>query len=503
MSLPPLLLGLDIGVSVVKAALFPIDGSASYTATLSMPPDHPEPGRARKDAEALWQGCCTVLRNVISQSGGALIEAVGICACGNGCVLLDADNQVLRQIIFSSDSRAEEIATRWQRDLWAEKLFPKTQQSLYPGQTAVLLSWVRDHQPEIYRRIARVLLVKDFIRWKLTGEFATDFSDLGATGLFNLRTRSYDPELLAAMGLSEIAHALPEPRLSTSSGGKVTEAAAASTGLRQGQPVAVGCLDCEAALLGGAASEKGTLSVIAGSWSINQTRVPSLLNDPAIFLTTCGAEAGTLTVLEGSPTSAVNFDWHVRNHVGETPNESLQCRYDRAVSEAMSLPMEQDGPLYLPFLYGAPHDPCHRASFLNLSARHGRAHLTRAVLEGIVFSHASHINKLQSAGLEFDLIRLSGGASRNPTWVQLFADILGLPVAVGEAEEIGALGAALCAGVAVGRWPSVAEGERVLCREKHRVTPEAATHQHYARKFLRYMAAVSALSNLTKSLQTN
>lgn len=497
-----MLLGLDIGVSVVKAALFATDGSLSFTASRAMPADHPSPGHTEKDAEALWQACCGVIREVIDQSGGASIEAAGICACGNGCVLLDADDKVLGPIILSSDTRAAEISTRWQGGIWQEKLFPKIQQSLYPGQTAVLLRWVRDHQPEIYHRIARVMLVKDFIRWKLTGEFASDFSDLGATGLFNLRTRSYDPEILTALGLSEIAHALPPARQSVSAGGAITADAEKACALPQGLPVAVGSLDCEAALLGAAASELGTLSVIAGSWSINQTRVPNLLNDSSLFLTTCGAEPNTFTVLEGSPTSAVNFDWHARNFYDESSGDGGASRYDKAVAEAMALPIDEDGPLYLPFLFGAPQDPSLRASFLYLSPRHGRADFTRAVLEGIVFGHAWHIAKLRRAGLEFDLIRLSGGASRNAMWLQLFADILGMPIAVGEAEEIGALGAAMCAGIAIGRWPTAADAAQSLCREKSRITPDAAAHQRYRRKFQRYQAAVAALTHKTTTTPT-
>lgn len=496
-----MLLGLDIGVSVVKAALFAVDGSSSFTASLAVPADHPAPGRAEKDAGELWRSCSRVIREVIDQSGGASVSAAGICACGNGCVLLDAGGKVLRPVIFSSDTRAVEISTRWQRGIWADKLFPKTRQRIYPGQTSVLLRWIRDHEPDVYSRIDRVMLVKDFIRWKLTGEFAGDFSDLGATGLFNLGTRSHDPEILAELGLSGIAHALPPARQSTSPGGTVTAEAAEATGLPQGLPVAVGCLDCEAALLGGAASDKGTLSVIAGSWSINQTRVAHPPDDPSLFLTTCGAEPNTFTVLEGSPTSALNFEWHTRNFHSDSPGAAGGDRYDRAVAEAMALPIEEEGPLYLPFLHGSPDDPTLRASFLHLSPEHGRADFTRAVLEGIVFGHAWHLAKLRRAGLAFDLVRLSGGASRNPSWVRLFADILGLPVAVGEAEEIGALGAAICAGVAVGRWPSAADAARTLCREKYRVEPDAAAHRIYTAKFHRYLAAVAMFPNTTPNPQ--
>jgi L-xylulokinase len=488
-----MLLGLDIGVSVVKASLFSEDG-ASCVASLPHPVQSSLPDWMEKDAEVLWKACCTVIRDALAKLDSPQVDALGICACGNGCVLLDSDGQVLRPIIFSNDTRAADLARSATNAPQRARIFAKTRQALYPGQTAVLLQWIRDHEPSVYSRIHRILLVKDFIRWKLTGVPLSDFSDIGATGLMNLENKSYDSELLSDQGLQDIAWALPELRHGMEIGGYVTQVAAEATGLRAGLPVAVGCIDCEAALIGTNAASPGDLSVIAGSWSINQARVPGLPEDADIFLTTWGAEPGTYTTLEGSPTSAINFDWFVRTFQA-SGREVVAADYKTVIEEASALGPEENVPIFLPYLHGAPVSPSLRGAFLQIRPEHTKAHIARAALEGVVFGHLWHVEKLIKSGLHFERVRLAGGASRSPFWTQLFADILGLPVSVQSVTEVGALGAALCAGVAIKRWPDLGSAAAEMVQEQQCFKPDPERHRIYAAKYRVFKNTVETLSN--------
>jgi L-xylulokinase len=296
------------------------------------------------------------------------------------------------------------------------------------------------------------LFWKDFVRLRLTGEWATEPTDVGAAGDF-------------ARG----EPALAPLRASLACAGEVSPAAARITGLRAGTPVFTGCIDCEAAAIGSGVREPGVLSLVAGTWSINQgfvTATPSGAAARALFLVNPSVEPGRWLVLEGSPTSASHFDWLARA-IGRRGD------FARLAAEAAAAP--RGGPIFVPGLFGAG------AAFADLHAADGRGALARAVMEGVCFAHRAHVEKLRAAGLRFSTARLTGGAARSRFWCQLFADVLRLPVEVPSGAEPGALGAALIAGVGAGLWPSLAAAQRATVKVAARFTPRENYDPTYAR----------------------
>ncbi len=489
------LLGIDLGISVIKATLFLADG-AEITAARSSAAESPHPGWVEKDANAVWQLTAEVVREVLSSQGDPSPppSAVGICACGNGLILLDRGGTPLRPIILSNDRRAARICEQWKREL-PERTFTHSQP--YPGQAAALLAWVRDQESEVWSKVGHVLLLKDYIRYRLTGEIATDPSDLGATNLAGLEPENASKNsLLSTLGLDAIQGALPRVLPSASIAGRVHAAASRDTGIALETPVATGAIDCEAALVASGVHDTRTVSIIAGSWAINQCLMPSLPG-PGVTLTVRSALPGFFTAIEGSPTSALNFDWFVNQlFATESARDRTQGRDPFAsFSElAASVNPWSDLPFYLPFIHGSPVAHGASGGFFGITPQTGAAELARAVLEGVTFSHRWHLERLKSAGCEFDSARLAGGAARSPFWVQLFADTLALPMEIPEGREIGARGVALCAGVAIGLWPDLAAAQKAACKLLPSCEPTPAGIAAQNERYLRFLKLVDALA---------
>ncbi len=382
-----------------------------------------------------WRTCAAVLRRVTS-GRAASITAMSVTGCGNGGVFLGADDQPIRAGILSSDTRAAAFVNTDRR---------RTRQTGYPGQTASLLRWLRAREPRTARRLRRVLFWKDFIRLRLTGEACTDFTDAGASGLLDVKTRRWlRPDVVQ-----------PSTRESLAPAGVVQASVATATGLRAGTPVFTGCIDCEAGALGSGVRGDGEFSLVAGTWSINQTfrrELPAKAS-PALFLCNPSTEPGRWLWLEGSPTSAANFDWAVRLLLGRD-DFTQACKLAEAAKTVGETEAKE--------LLFIPRVPGGRGEFVGLRSSHSRGDLLRAVMTGVAFAHRVHVERLEAAGASARKVRLAGGATRSAFWCQLFADALGCPVEIPRGIEIGALGAAMCAGVGAGAWSSLAAAQREL-----------------------------------------
>ena len=443
-----LLLGLDIGSTLIKAVVFDRQGRVLALAKGRVPVRRPQVGWVERDANATWRVAAAVVRRV---SEGRAITAVGLTGCGNGAVFVDAHLKPLRQGILSSDQRAEAWVRRDAR----------ARQRAYAGQAGSLLRWFRAEEPAAARRLAHILMWKDFVRARLTGVVATDPTDAGAAGWLDTTTRSiqaHDP-------------AIPPLRESLASAGEVTAAAERLTGLRAGTPVFMGCIDCEAAALGSGIVDGGDFSLVAGTWSINQTFVGRLPRRRDHFLVNPSVEPGRWLVLEGSPTSAANLDWAVRAFGGGDTARALRLAERSPRTRALFVPRVPTG----------------AGSWIGIDARHGRGELLRAVIEGVAFGHRAHVEQLRGRGRAPRRVRLAGGIARSNFGAQLFADVLGCAVEVPAGEEIGALGAALCAGVGAGVWPSLRAAQSEAVRVSRTFRARAEAHAALSRDFARFL----------------
>ena len=478
----PFLLGIDAGNTVIKAVLFDASGGVIASLAVDGSTVHPAPGHVERDMDELWLNAAAVIRGCIETAAvkGSAIAAIGCAGHGNGLYLVDAADRPLIAV-QSLDSRAAVLAEELRRDRNGERLRDICRQRPWPSQTPTLLAWLRRNRPDVFARAACLLFCKDVVTLRLTGQRASEISDMSAAGLMRLPCARYDNTLLDGYGLGDARTLLPKLHLPTDIVGTVTLSAAAETGLAAGTPVVAGLIDVVASALGSGAVEPGQASIVMGSWGINQVVADRVVDDPDLFLMSAFAPQ-RLMALEASATSAANLEWYVREFVERGalhPDPFGFCH--KRMGDVNPAP---DDPYFQPYLYGSGEDPAMRAAFLGLAGRHREGHLIRAILEGVAFEHRRHIDVLRRAGLDFDEAILSGGGARSDTWSQMLADVLGVPVSVSECEEAGALGAAMAAAVGAGLRPSLDRAVAAMARPDHRrFRPDSSVAAHFEARY--------------------
>lgn len=484
-----LLLGVDAGQTVTKAALYAVDGTQVAVARVIAQVDCPHPRWAQRDMDEVWHHFCLAITSVIEQAGpDVTILAVGICGHNDGLYPVDAVGRPVRPAILAMDSRAHResaLLSEGPLGLAALSLTGQTPSAVSP---ASVLLWLRKHEPDAYERTRWALFCKDWLRLRLTGAVATDTTEASAA-FAGLWTRQWDAQALELFDLMDAAGKLPPILSGADIAGTVTAEAASSTGLSEGTPVIVGVHDVDAAAIGVGASTPGAASVVLGTYSINQ-----VLTDRPVIDQRWQARAFVRPQqwmhMSTSPAGAICLEWAVRRLGPYTPMGAPDPR--AAVAEVVAGGDRLNAPLFLPFLYGSPHGANVEGSWLGLRGWHDRGDLLAAVLEGVAFNHRTHMDALRE---KFDIrepVRVSGGGARSPAWTQLLADIVNLPVEVTNSEEAGARGVAMLAGVSAGALTDLPEtsGRWVQVVRGHEPRPAHVAHR--ARRYRRYLAAVEA-----------
>lgn len=493
------LLGLDAGNTVIKAVLFDLEGRQVAMQVLDGQTSTPQPGYVERDLGELWANAGTVIAACIAEAGIAAeqIAAVGCAGHGNGLYLLDKAGAPLLGI-QSLDTRAAAVAEELSKAN-GERLHALCLQKPWPSQTPALLAWVKRHQPDLYAATGTVLLCKDFITNRLTGARVSDISDMSGCGLTRMPEATYDPELLALYGLADAEEMLPRLIDPADIAGHVTAEAAKVTGLAEGTPVIGGYFDVVSSALGSGAGCAGDASIIAGTWSINQVFSDSPVVDPDVFMVSAFG-AGQFVNIEASATSAVNLEWYVREFVERGAHHDDPFGYcNQRVGE---IAPRLDDPLFHPFLYGSGQGAEFRAGFYGVAGWHTEGHMLRALFEGVMFEHRRHIAVLQDAGVKIDRAILSGGGARSPHWPQMFADCLGVPIVVAEAQETGALGAAIGAAVAVELVADYADGIAKMTRPRQTFAPNPAMHAHYQKRAEIYATLSDAMQPIWAQMRS-
>jgi L-xylulokinase len=492
------LLGIDNGSTVSKAALFDLRGKEIAVASCKADTEYPHPGWTERDMEMLWQSTASAIREVIARSNiqPGEIAGIGNTGHGNGVYLLDRQGQPLRNGIQSMDSRAADIVTEWNQNNLHARVFPFTVQSFWPAQPNALLVWLKQHEPQSYERLGAILMVKDYIKYRLTGEITGDYTDMSATSLIDVRNHCYSRELMALYDLSEAYEALPPLKNSSEVIGQISSAAARETGLVMGTPVVGGLFDVDASAIGAGAINPDQACLVMGSWSINEVITQDPIVDPNLFMTTLFAEPGLFLTIEGSATSATNLEWFVNQCCGDERAEAKRrgiSVYEVCSEEVAGLLPGSTNVIFHPFLYGSYVQPTARAGFYGIAGWHTRAHLLRALYEGVVFGHLSHIEKLRTAGAQINTARLAGGGSRSPVWSQMFADTIQVPMEVSDGNELGARGAALAAGIGAGLYRDYAEAVREAVSVVRVHEPIAANTPLYLARYAEYQRLIAAM----------
>jgi L-xylulokinase len=424
------------------------------------------------------------------------IIAVACTGHGNGLYLVDEQGHPVRNAILSTDSRARSYVDRWVADGIDRKVRPKTMQNVWPAQPNALLAWLRDNEPQAMAQARWVLMAKDFVRSKLTGEFQAELTDFSGTSLMNLQTRSWDDDLLADFGIGFARDLLPPIVKTAEICGEVTRAAAAETGLAEGTPVAGGMFDIDACGLSCGMIDESQLCIVVGTWGNNQyiSRTPITTDD--VFMTSCYSMDDYYLMLEGSATSASNLEWFVTQFFAaerSAAQKQGQTVYDLCNELVGSVAAEASNIVFLPFLYGSNVSPDAKGCFVGLEGSHTRAHVLRSIYEGVVFTHLSHVEKLLKFRSLPEVIRLTGGAARSDVWLQIFSDVFQVPIQTPDGTELGALGAAIAAAVAAGCYGGYEEAVQNMVRFSRRIKPAPERQEVYARKYARYRKLIGTL----------
>lgn len=497
-------LGMDNGGTVIKAALFDERGRQIAVSSRKTPVFTPHPDYQERDMEDLWLQNCACVRSVLEKSGidSRQVAGVAVCGHGKGLYLWGVQNAPIRPAIASTDLRARAYPARWKQQGIHQRLYPQLCQDLIPCQQAALLAWVKDHEPDVYQSIRWVFSVKDYIRFRLTGEAFSEETDLSGSGLMDVAGERVDPALLEALGIGEMYDKIPPLRHSFDLCGSVTAQAAQLTGLAEGTPVAGGMFDIDACAIAMDITAPGRICTITGTWSINETIMDTPCLDWPAAMRSRYAIPGYFLLEECSPTSAGNLEWVLSNMAGLPGPAEGQNKYDWVNAQVASLSPEDCPVYFLPFLYGSNSHSFARGTFLGLTSAHTSAHLLRAVYEGTAYSHKVHIQRLQQGALKTAPIRMAGGAANSLVWAQMFADVLDAPIErVQGVQELGALGCAMAAAVAVGRYPDYASAAKAMVRVDNRITPNPELVPVYRRKFETYQLITQSLFPVWDRLQ--
>ncbi|EAY1317044.1 carbohydrate kinase [Salmonella enterica] len=481
-------LGIDCGGTYLKAGLYDTEGHEHGIHRQSLQTLSPFPGYAERDMHQLWQQCVATIAGLLKQTGvsGGQIKGIGISAQGKGLFLLDKQNRPLGNAILSSDRRALNIVERWQQDGIPQKLYPVTRQTLWTGHPASLLRWIKEHEPQRYAHIGCVMMAHDYLRWRLTDVKGCEESNISESNLYNMTTGRYDSRLTQWLGISEIDHALPPVVGSAETGGKISEEAAAITGLAAGTPVVGGLFDVVSTALCAGIDDEFTLNAVMGTWAVTSGIARGLREHEAHpYVYGRYVNDGQYIVHEASPTSSGNLEWFTAQW-GDLSFDEI----NRAIA---SLPKAGSDLFFLPFLYGSNAGLEMTSGFYGMQALHTRAHLLQALYEGVVFSHMTHLNRMRERFTEVRTLRVTGGPAHSDVWMQMLADVSGLRIELPQVEETGCFGAALAARVGTGVYRSFSEAQRALEHPIRTLLPDMTAHARYQRKYHHYQHLIEAL----------
>ncbi len=505
--MPSYLLGIDNGLTVSKAAIFDLQGREIAVQGHKVSLSYPRPAWVERDSEAVWLTTALAIREAIQKAGidPRDIAGVGNSAHGNGIYLVDKSGAPLGPSVTSMDNRASDIIDEWfQPGGVRERAFPSVLTNIWAAQPAALLAWFKRNRPQIWEQIGYAFPCKDYIKFRLTGAVTSDYSDISGTSLYDSRNRRLSPELLDLYGIADILPAIPQPIESHAIAGKVTHEAAAVTGLAEGTPVVGGMFDINASAVGAGVIDEGMLCVIAGTWSINEVVTRQPLIDDRILMCTLFAVPGLWLATDSSATSATNLEWFVTQFcyeekvAAETRGISV---YEVCNEIVESLPPGGTDVIFHPFLFGSNVQANARAGFYGLGAWHTKAHVLRALYEGVVYGHLDHVNRLKAAGAQMNLARLTGGGARSAGWTQMFADALEMPIEVPAASEIAALGAAIAAGIGVGAYTDYADAVAQTVRVLRRHEPQAEAAAKYLARYQEYQFLLEAMHEPWRRLE--
>ena len=487
-------LGVDIGTSGCKALLLDRSGAVRGVATSEYPLSTPRPLWSEQNPHDWWRGACEAIRAAMkqAQASAADVACIGLTGQMHGLVLLDAKGEPLRPAMLWNDQRTsaecEEIHHRVNGG--RERVIAITGKPALPSFTSPKILWVRKHEPTAFGRAAHLLLPKDYVRYRMTGAFAIDVADGSGTGLLDVSKRAWSDEIVSALDVPR--DWLPQVFESPALCAKVSREGAAATGLREGTPVVAGAGDQAAEAVGLGAVRDGDVSVAIGTSGVVFVSFDSPRIQPEGRLHAyCHASPGKWHMMGVMLSAGGSLRWY-RDTLGSDEKAAAAKRgvdaYEIIAEQAAQAPPGCEGLIFLPYLTGerTPHaDPYARGAFIGLTLRHGKAHLARAVIEGVTYGLLDCLNLVRDLGIQVRSVRVSGGGARSTFWRQMLADVFNAEVATVNATQGAAMGAAILAAVGARAFDAVDAACTALVRETSRTAPatDAAIYAPFTERY--------------------
>lgn len=473
-------IGIDIGTSGTKTVLFDVMGNTLASANAEYPLYQPQNGYAEQAPKDWADAAITTLRAVMEKSCIAPEDVKGIGLSGqmHGLVMLDSENRVIRPAMIWCDQRTAAECEEITQKVGAQRLVAVTANPALTGFTASKILWVKNNEPENYSRCAHILLPKDYVRFVLTGEYATDVSDASGMQLLDVTNRCWSDEVLQKLGIDKklLARVYESPEIT----GTITQEIAAKTGIAAGTPVVGGAGDNAAAALGTGVAEDGKAFTTIGTSGVVFAHTDNILIDPKGRIHTfCCAVPGAWHVMGVTQAAGLSLKWFRDQFCGaeaETARNTGIDPYKLMDREAAASPAGANRLLYLPYLMGerTPHlDPFARGVFFGLSAMHKKADLIRAVMEGVTYSLRDCIEIFREMNIEVNSMTACGGGGSSKLWRQMLADLFGCPIYTSASQEGPALGAAILAMVGTNAYRSVPEACRAVVKTAKTCEPDS------------------------------
>ncbi len=491
-------IGIDSSTTATKAILVDEAGAVVAVAASEYSFETPKPLWSEQHPDLWWEATVKSIRQVLATTGinSAAVKGIGLTGQMHGLTILDENGQVLRPALLWNDQRTGAECDEIRAKLGKDRLVQITGNDALTGFTSPKILWVKNNEPDIYAKIKQILLPKDFVRFKLTGMYATDRADGAGTALFDVKKRTWSDEMIRALEIDPAW--LPPTHEGPQITGTVSAEAAALTGLKEGTPVVGGGGDQAAQAVGVGAVAPGIVALTLGTSGVVFASAAEPFIEPEGRLHSfCHAVPGRWHMMGVMLSAAGSLRWY-RDTVAPGVG------FDELLAPAAAVPAGSEGLLFLPYLTGerTPYpDPLARGAFVGLTVRHGQPHFTRAVLEGVAFGLRDGFELMKSSGLtDIKQVRVSGGGAKSPLWRQILADVLNVELVTVNTTEGAAYGAALLAGVGAGAWPSVDAAADACVTLTGSTAPQAEGVARYNKVYALYQKLYPALKELTHGL---
>jgi len=493
----PFFMGIDISTTSAKAIIIDEQGNVKAIGSTAQPISQPQPLWSEQNPQDWWEGCVASIKQALSEANlsGEDISAIGMTGQMHGLVMLDTNGEVLRPSILWNDQRTQKQCDEITQTVGFSRLIELTGNRALTGFTAPKILWVRQNEPDVYAKCEHILLPKDYLRFKLTGDYHTDLAGAAGTSLLNVAGRDWSMEVVDALEIPQSW--LPKVHEGTEITGTISESTAQLTGLKAGTPVVGGGGDQAAGAVGMGCVTPDKIGVTVGTSGV----VFAPLNDYAYepdgrLHAFCHSVPGKWHFMGVMLSAAGSLQWY-RDTIA--PDVS----FDDLLAETADVPAGSEGLLFLPYLTGerTPHpDPLARGAFVGLTTRHTRGHMTRAVLEGVAFGLKDSFTLIDKVGLpESFEVRISGGGAKSPIWQQIIADIFAAPLVNVNTPEAGAFGAAILGAVGIGAFEDVPSACETMIQTGDRVET-GENVEAYAKVYENYQTLYPALKEIFEKL---